>query len=345
MDGGNNHPYTLRGTGRFAISRLQGSEAEQTKRGHLEHQLRLLCTAALRAGTAPLEPPPVSPAHGPLPWPTADQGLRRLGNPRSNPGLESPHRGPGAWLPVHETVTLKWGTDNNTVAYQGVGESFSTGRALTFSGVLGWSSVETLILSVLTGQFLAYTEYPYMANDPNANNAHESFLRLFTRFEGNLRAFVTSLLPTTEGVDDVMQEASVVLWRKFAEFDASGEEMEFLSWAFMIARYEVLKYRRGRATDRLQFSEDVMKLLADDAIQVCTNQIDRQLALHECVKRLESKQQALVKAVYEDGVAIKDVAKQIGRTPTGLYKALARIRDRLTKCVNKMLVANPEGLS
>lgn len=46
---------------------------------------------------------------------------------------------------VTETVTLKWGTDNNTVAYQGVGESFSTGRALTFSGVLGWSSVEKKI--------------------------------------------------------------------------------------------------------------------------------------------------------------------------------------------------------
>ena len=33
--------------------------------GHLEHLQRLLCKAALRAGTAPLEPPPVSPAHGP----------------------------------------------------------------------------------------------------------------------------------------------------------------------------------------------------------------------------------------------------------------------------------------
>ncbi len=123
------HQYTLRGTGRFAISRLQGSEAEQTKRGHLEHRLRLLCTAALRAGTAPLEPPPVSPAHGPLPWPTADQGLRRLGNPRSNRGLESPHRGPGAWLPVHGWQSVQAGlcfqscagvAQKNTTLFRGV---------------------------------------------------------------------------------------------------------------------------------------------------------------------------------------------------------------------------------
>lgn len=39
------------------------------------------------------------------------------------------------------------------------------------------------------------------------NTDHEVFLRLFTRFVGNLRAFVVSLLPAWEGVDEVMQEA------------------------------------------------------------------------------------------------------------------------------------------
>ena len=70
---------------------------------------------------------------------------------------------------------------------------------------------------------------------------HDAFLRLFTRFEGNLRAFVTSLPPTRKRVDDVMQESSVVLWRKFSEFDQTGATCDFLAWAFMIARYEVLK--------------------------------------------------------------------------------------------------------
>lgn len=46
---------------------------------------------------------------------------------------------------VTETVTLKWGTNKNAVAHQGLGESFSTGRALNFSGVLGWSNVEKRI--------------------------------------------------------------------------------------------------------------------------------------------------------------------------------------------------------
>ena len=181
--------------------------------------------------------------------------------------------------------------------------------------------------------------------DDQSPSDHEAFLRLFTKFEGNLRAFVASLLPTREGVDDVMQESSVVLWRKFLDFDQGGADSDFLGWAVMIARYEVLKYRRRRATDRLQFSADVFELLACEAERTCATQVERQLALYECMKKLESGQLAILKAVYEDGAAIKDVAEKIGRSPGGLYKALARIRDSLARCVRTKLAASAEGLA
>lgn len=172
---------------------------------------------------------------------------------------------------------------------------------------------------------------------------HEAFLRLFTRFEGNLRAFVASLLPTWEGVDEVMQESSIVLWRKFPQFD-QGAEDGFLDWAFMITRYEILKYRRRRATDRLQFSEDVFNLLATTAESVTADQDDRLRLLRECVAELQPAQSELAKAVYENGAAINTVAEQVGRTPTGLYKALARIRNRLASCVQSKLAASAKGL-
>ncbi|MEK6237361.1 MAG: hypothetical protein N2C14_21835, partial [Planctomycetales bacterium] len=121
-----------------------------------------------------------------------------------------------------------------------------------------------------------------MTDESEKNTPHEAFLRLFTRFEGNLRAFVASLLPTWEGVDEVMQESSIVLWRKFAQFDQGAEE-GVLDWAFMIARYEVLKYRRRRATDRLRFSEDVFELLAAEAESVVATQDERPRLLRECV--------------------------------------------------------------
>jgi len=49
--------------------------------------------------------------------------------------------------------------------------------------------------------------------DRMADELHEAFLRLFTRAEPELRAFVRSCLPRLQDVDEVMQEVSLVAWR------------------------------------------------------------------------------------------------------------------------------------
>lgn len=165
----------------------------------------------------------------------------------------------------------------------------------------------------------------------------ESFVRLFSRYEGNVRAFVASLLPHWEGVDEVMQEASLVMWRKFDAEAMEDSPERFLSWAFLIARYEVLKYRRKKATDRLVFSQDLFELLAAEGEEVARGQQERERALQGCLSKLEPAQRELVQAVYTDGIAIKDVAAQVGRTPTGLYKALARVRRNLHRCLQLSL--------
>lgn len=97
---------------------------------------------------------------------------------------------------------------------------------------------------------------------------YHAFNQLFLKYERNLRAFVTSLLPNWEGVDEVMQETSLVMWKKFDQFDDHGDSSSFLGWGFTIARFEVLKFRRKKATDRLVFSEDVMELLLEEAEEV-----------------------------------------------------------------------------
>lgn len=176
-----------------------------------------------------------------------------------------------------------------------------------------------------------------MTDERKKTKDHEAFLRLFVHFEGNLRAFVASLLPTWGGVDEVMQESSLVLWQKFDQFDQQGEESSFLDWAFMIARYEVLKYRRRQAMDRLRFRDDVFDLLASEAVSVAERQDDSERALQWCVQNLKAREMELVNAVYKDGVVIKDLAVQLGRTPTALYKTLARIRDQLAACVRAKL--------
>jgi RNA polymerase sigma-70 factor (ECF subfamily) len=134
-----------------------------------------------------------------------------------------------------------------------------------------------------------------------------------------------------------MQEASLVMWRKFDQFDPDRPGSNFVDWAFMIARYEVLMYRRKKATDRLVFSDDVYELLAAEAADIATTQQDRDRALQGCLIKLESAQRELIQVTYADGISIKDAAERVGRTPTGLYKALARIRQSLLRCIEVSL--------
>lgn len=164
-------------------------------------------------------------------------------------------------------------------------------------------------------------------------------MRLYASHELNVRAFVTSLLPNWEGVDEVMQESSLVMWKKFDQFDPDRPNSKFIDWAFMIARYEVLRYRRKKAIDRLVFSEDVYELLAAEAQEMAAERQPEQRlqALRSCSEKLDQGQRDLLQTAYADGVSIKDAAETVGRTPTGLYKALARIRRNLRRCIDLTL--------
>ena len=51
------------------------------------------------------------------------------------------------------------------------------------------------------------------------DDLHDAFLRLFTSHEPKLRAFVRSCLPRRQDADEVMQEVSLVAWRKFGDLD------------------------------------------------------------------------------------------------------------------------------
>ena len=45
------------------------------------------------------------------------------------------------------------------------------------------------------------------------------FMRMFLKHENALRAFARSLLPDWDAVDDVLQDASVIMWQKLSQLD------------------------------------------------------------------------------------------------------------------------------
>ncbi len=157
-------------------------------------------------------------------------------------------------------------------------------------------------------------------------------MRLYAANEPAIRAFVRRLVPLREDANDVMQEVAVALWRKSTP-ELAGED--FRRWAFGVARYEVLAWRRDKARDRHVLDEDVLMLLASEAI-ACEDSLDAQReALNACLKKLAAPQRELLLAAYSDKSGIQSVAQLSGRTLGGFYQWLYRIRVSLLNCVRR----------
>lgn len=169
---------------------------------------------------------------------------------------------------------------------------------------------------------------------PEELERHDQFMRLYVAHEESLRAFVRSLLPTLEDAREVMQEVAAVLWRKFDEL---GSPHDFRRWAFGVARFEALEYRRTRARDRHLFDDEVLKLIAAEAEASADAFAAERRALEDCLQRLPSPQRALVQTAYAPGVRIDELAERTGRTAMSLYKALHRIRLVLMDCTRRAL--------
>ena len=130
---------------------------------------------------------------------------------------------------------------------------------------------------------------------PSDDQRHDQFLRLYVEHEEALRGFVRTLVPTREDARDVMQEVTVVLWRKIEELSTI---QDFRRWAFGVARMEALTFLRDRARDRHVSGEDVLKLLADEAEDGADFFEVERIALDECLGKLDAAQRALVDAAY-----------------------------------------------
>lgn len=165
---------------------------------------------------------------------------------------------------------------------------------------------------------------------------HENFMRLFVQYESDLRVFIRSLVPTLTDADEVLQETALVLWKKFPSYQPGTE---FLRWALVIARFEALAYRRKMARDRLVLGEDVMELLADEALEEVPLRRREREALDQCLRQLPAKQQQLITKAYTPGVKTKDLAEKLGKSPASLYMALNRIRTALARCIEARMKA------
>ena len=173
-------------------------------------------------------------------------------------------------------------------------------------------------------------------NDTN----YEIFMRLLLEEESAVKVYVRRLVPTWHDVEEVVQQTSLIAWKKF---DGLEDRDRFGGWLMTIARYEALKHRRSLARSPLVFSDKLAEQLADATGNLAGADADRQQALEGCLRKLTDANRELILKVHQPGVTIRRYAQQQSGSEQAIYKSVHRLRQKLLECVKRTLVA--EGLA
>ncbi len=159
------------------------------------------------------------------------------------------------------------------------------------------------------------------------------FVRLLTSHEVRLRAFALSMIPNFADAEDVLQQANVVLWERFDQFQPGTS---FMHWAGRVVYLETLQYLRKKRNDKNQFGEAFLKNVAGVALQEDVDERlnTRILALGECVSKLKPGQRDMLRARYYEDRSIEQMQQLFHRSAEAIYQTLSRIRRALHDCVN-----------
>jgi RNA polymerase sigma-70 factor (ECF subfamily) len=160
----------------------------------------------------------------------------------------------------------------------------------------------------------------------------ELLVRLLTRHQEELFRYIFALLPHEEDARDVLQETSVALYRKFAEYDPAKP---FLAWAYRFAYLEVLKQRERNQRGTRLLNRELVERLAREREQLEPVLQARLQAMEHCLKQLPPADQELIRQRYQGKTRTEELVRLCGTSRRTLFRKLDRIRRLLHDCISR----------
>ena len=178
-----------------------------------------------------------------------------------------------------------------------------------------------------------------MSAPPSKPEISAGFVSLLTNHQGDLWAFIVSLMPGHPDVGDVLQKTNLVLWNKQAQFEPGTN---FRAWAFQIARFEMLNHLRSCRRDGwVPMNDELAATIAAEMpenLDPCQARLD---ALECCLSGLRKQDRRLIEHRYRTGTQLDEFARASGRSVSALSVTLFRLRAALRRCVEERL--HPKG--
>jgi RNA polymerase sigma-70 factor, ECF subfamily len=174
-------------------------------------------------------------------------------------------------------------------------------------------------------------------NDTDAKR--DRLLKEAFRYHIELLTYARSLLGSYAAAEDVVQEAMLVVVRKFDQFQ---EGTSMLAWCRSIVRLEVLRLKQ-----KLHRERSLTERLLDDAVDAAFDEfqtaknIDESAssreALESCLQRVSERGQNVLKARFIEEMSYEQIGHRIGMTLEAVRKMLFRVKKQVRSCVETSL--------
>lgn len=172
-------------------------------------------------------------------------------------------------------------------------------------------------------------------NDQQGDRHNREFVRLLAEHERQLSVYVHTLVPMWHDAEDVLQNTKLRLWE---QFDSFQPETNFGGWATAVAKSMIQTHRKRCQRQRICFSDRLLEKISQYLPATSSKlQDERASALVECVRSLNDASRNLLRLVCSGHRRIKDIAHELGQTPSATSVAFFRIRRTLFECVQQRL--------
>ncbi len=165
--------------------------------------------------------------------------------------------------------------------------------------------------------------------------AQSDFITLLTPNYYKIHGFILTMVAHRTDTEDVLQSTIAYMWEHFDDFK---QGTNFLSWAFTIAKFQVLTYRNKKNRSIVFYSDKALHLIEQENRKTAHEMDHRLQYLNRCFKKLRDQDISIIKQRYDKSVTVKMMAEELGTSINIVYKRIAKIKKALLRCVQHYIV-------
>lgn len=170
--------------------------------------------------------------------------------------------------------------------------------------------------------------------DRVANKDHLALKALYDCCSAQLYGLAIRVVSNREWAEDVLQEATLNIWRAAGDYRASLSPP--MAWMGLIVRSRALDFLRRRKAEGSQVTQELDDTLAQTLPGDAPNPMDKAQAseqawaLHQCLGQLDHGPREVVSLAYIRDLSHSDLARQLslplGTVKTWIRRGLEQLR-------------------